>query len=201
MSLKFIKAAAKLHNSFENLFVGGAENRLMMHSEASAAIFRVACLCTDLSNLVAHHIDCGWSVFIVANAKNLKDDFVTEYDRAMNQWRKDVTMERRSIYKTEFPRVSLYHQTSEYQAAIKEERNLMDSIREYSLVVKHTANGVREEYCRKIALQTAQLTSIIVGMVDKSTSSSIIHWLSGPILDTEKKLTIGLASKNQKVNI
>ena len=200
-SLRFLKVARMMHKSFENIFKGGAEHRRMMHSEASAAILKVASQCADISNLVAKHIDCQWPDPDMINAQYVKDDLLMEYDKMMNQWIKEVAMEKNKCRpKYFFPRTTLA-QKNGYRAAIQEEAKLMESIHRHTELPVNSTIEVRVENCWGIVIQTAALTSILVGLADERTSSGAHQCLPAAVINYKKQVTVDLASKEQKSEI
>ena len=202
MAFKFLKMSSKLHNSFQNIFAGGAEYRNMMHSEASAALLKVAFQCMDVSYFVAKHINCHWSESNMIIAKNLKENLMTEFDGMMNQWKKEVSVEKKKS--TQFIRITLA-QNLGFRAAIKEEGELMGLISGYTQLPVNVRIEVREEFCKNIAMQASTLMSALTEMVYgkpvlKSPSSIQLCLLSTPS-NCNRQMTVGLASKEQKSEI
>ena len=200
-SLRFLKVARMMHKSFENIFKGGAEHRRMMHSEASAAILKVASQCADISNLVAKHINCQWSDPTMINAQYVKDDLLTEYDKMMNQWVKEVAMEKNKCRpKFFFPRTTLA-QKNGYREAIREEANLMESIHRYTALPLNSTIETRVESCWEIVIQTAALTYMLMRLADEKASFTPHQCLSAAVVNYRKQVTVNLASKEQKSEI
>ena len=201
MSIRFFKTAANVHIAFDNLFTGGSEHRNMMHSEASAAILKLACRCTDLSNFLAAHLCCPWSDFIVKNATRLKDDLLTAYDGAWNRWKKEEALKKKG-YATrfDFPRMILAN-TTNYRIVMEEESNLMESVDQFKRLVPRATTETVNENGKKIALQTARFISLLIGMVDKAASDVTIQLLSDPVVCFIKQVTVRKANNKQKFEI
>jgi GNAT superfamily N-acetyltransferase len=201
MSTRFFNTAAKVHAAFDNLFTGGSEHRHMMHSEASAAILKLACRYTDLSNFLAIHLCCPWSDFIVKNAIRLKDDLLTEYDGAWNRWKKEAAMEKNGYTpRVDFPRTTLA-KTAYYRMVIEEESNLMESVNQFRRLVSCATVETVREHGRILAMQAARLISILIGMVDKAASNVVIQLLSDPIVCYIKQVAVCKANNKQKFEI
>ena len=201
MSTKLFNAAAKFHSSFENLFTGGSEYRKMMHSEASAAILKLAFQCTDLSKIVANHIKYPWSDIISKNAASLRDDMLTEYIGTLNQWKKEMAMERNKYTRyVHFPRMTPAI-LPYFKKLIGDELSLMESFKQYQRLDTRASTEIARECCIIIAMQAARLVSTLVGMVDRVGSDAVIKLLSDPIVSYMKQVTVCKANNKQKFEI
>lgn len=189
-SPKFIQIAHSASKSFNYLFTGGSEHRKMMQQEAGAAIVKIMCLCTDISKFVAKHTSCQWSDGIIRISSNLKDDMLVEYTDLLNQWKKNVIVERR--LRSPFPRTTIA-QTEGYKAAIREEKRLMELVDMYVKLQGNSA--VQISHCMTIVEQAAVLGEVLTGMVKASLKISIL-----PNIQVQEA-TVGLASKEQTSSI
>ena len=196
-TLKLYKLSKLSSNLFDENFTGRNAHRDMLTPEMNAAILITASRFIDVVKMFAFYSGAQWANTIKHNADQINKEVMDGYDNFLDQW----NAQKQKISKGKIiDRYKLVCQIG-YKDIMDIKTQLMNVIHGYTHLPKDCPFRVRVSYMEVAILQLADLIASLIGLVDKNMAFSVKQHLSIAVVNSNRRVTIGPASKEQRKKI